>query len=114
MKPRPGRAIVAQPNFWGKPSPQKAGQVDLYQCPVGHCCADAPCTSYDGCAGNRARVLRGDCAPGYNAAFGTTARVGKCGGGIAAAWVMVALAFTVLYAIYLYYSSGEQGGPGFG
>ena len=69
-----GNNIVPRPNYWGY---WHEGELAFQQCPAGYCCSgneNAPCTSYNSCAGNRTGSLCGRCQDGFSVSILS----GKC------------------------------------
>ncbi len=69
-----GNNVVPRPNYWGY---WHKNELTFLKCPIGYCCSgkgQAPCHSYNSCAGNRIGDLCGACQEGYS----MTILTGKC------------------------------------
>ncbi len=95
-----GNKIYPRPNYWGY---WYKDVVDFQQCPSGYCCSgtsDAPCYSYNYCAGNRTGDLCGACREGFSVSIltGNCVRDENCRG-MWWFWVLVGLA-ALAYAMW--------------
>jgi hypothetical protein len=95
-------AMVATRGFWGDDGSSSSGLLSAFRCPAGYCCDTEPCSSINGCAGNRGGVLCGECAPGFAQTIGSAScrDISECGGASAAWFVPGALLLAALFALY--------------